>query len=217
MSDSFAYSFTITEEKHLQANFKLVLDLLIDYLKDNYRNVRVEKSGTGTVSKDDYSATESYTAVSGSNFVIMLGWADTTSDLELKLYNPSGLEVKPQGMFTLGDTRVIMAEVKDAAVGTWTYRVFGKKTPYSGQLYTAKVARIDIAGSGTEQPGTSDPTKGDVNNDGRINVEDIVLIMRDILGLESLTIEQRQRADMNGDGRVDVVDAALLQQKILGL
>ena len=55
-------------------------------------------------------------------------------------------------------------------------------------------------------------TLGDVNNDGRINVQDVTLVMKHILGLETLTIEQQEAADVNGDGVIDVQDATLLMQ-----
>jgi len=60
-------------------------------------------------------------------------------------------------------------------------------------------------------------TYGDVNNDGVVNVLDVVLVMRDILDLEPLGGQQKELADVNGDGVVDVRDAALLMQKSLGV
>lgn len=58
---------------------------------------------------------------------------------------------------------------------------------------------------------------GDVNNDGKINVHDVVLVMRHILGFESLSFVNAQLADVNGDGAVNVQDTVLLMQKSLGL
>lgn len=58
---------------------------------------------------------------------------------------------------------------------------------------------------------------GDVNEDGMINVHDVVLVMRYVLGFESLTPRQKTTADVNGDGRVNVLDVNLLLQKTLRL
>lgn len=58
---------------------------------------------------------------------------------------------------------------------------------------------------------------GDVNNDGKINVHDVVLVMRHILGFDSLGFINAQLADVNGDGAVNVQDTVLLMQKSLGL
>ncbi len=58
---------------------------------------------------------------------------------------------------------------------------------------------------------------GDLNGDGRIDVQDVVLVMRHVLGLESLTGTSKVLADVNGDGAINVRDASLITQKSLGL
>lgn len=58
---------------------------------------------------------------------------------------------------------------------------------------------------------------GDINGDGRIDVNDVVLVMRHALGMESLDGERKARADVNGDGVVNVQDVSLIMQKSLGL
>ncbi len=57
---------------------------------------------------------------------------------------------------------------------------------------------------------------GDINNDGRVNIQDAVLVIQSILGHESLTVDQRERADVDGNGRIDVNDANLIIQMTLG-
>lgn len=58
---------------------------------------------------------------------------------------------------------------------------------------------------------------GDVNNDGKIDVKDVLAIMKHILELETLTGDQLKAADVNGDGKVDVRDASLVMKKALGI
>jgi len=58
---------------------------------------------------------------------------------------------------------------------------------------------------------------GDVNQDGLIDVRDVVMVMRHILELEALDETEKQLADVNADGAIDVRDATLLMQKSLGL
>jgi len=58
---------------------------------------------------------------------------------------------------------------------------------------------------------------GDVNGDGAVNIQDVVLVMRSILGYESLSTAQRERADVDGNGRIDVNDVNLITQMTLGL
>ncbi len=62
-------------------------------------------------------------------------------------------------------------------------------------------------------------TLGDVNEDGNINVLDVVLVMQHILGLADpeLTASQKEAADVNCDGDINVQDVNLIMQKVLGL
>lgn len=64
---------------------------------------------------------------------------------------------------------------------------------------------------------TSAASYGDINGDGRIDVNDVVLVMRHTLGMNSLDGERKVRADVNGDGAVNVQDVSLIMQKSLGL
>ena len=50
-------------------------------------------------------------------------------------------------------------------------------------------------------------TKGDVNSDGKIDKEDLELLINQVLGLE----EPNENSDVNGDGAVDELDATYLK------
>lgn len=58
---------------------------------------------------------------------------------------------------------------------------------------------------------------GDINDDGAINVQDVVLVMRHVLGLSGLTTAQEIAADVNADNDIDVVDVTLIMRMSLGL
>lgn len=58
---------------------------------------------------------------------------------------------------------------------------------------------------------------GDVNGDGVINVEDVILVMQSILGLAQLEEWQQEAADVDGDGVINVDDVILIMQYVLGL
>ena len=51
---------------------------------------------------------------------------------------------------------------------------------------------------------------GDVNQDGSQNVQDIILMVNYVIGINDLDEDQIQIADLNGDGGVDVMDIILL-------
>lgn len=62
-------------------------------------------------------------------------------------------------------------------------------------------------------------TMGDINDDGAINVQDVVLVMQHVLGIDDppLTDAQKTAADVNGDGDIDVQDVTLIMQKSLNI
>lgn len=61
----------------------------------------------------------------------------------------------------------------------------------------------------------SDLLMGDVDLDGRIDGDDLVLLSQYILGAQTLTAEQGARAELNSDGRIDVFDIVALRQLVL--
>ncbi len=58
---------------------------------------------------------------------------------------------------------------------------------------------------------------GDINRDGRLDVQDVALVMRASLGLTKLNDLQFFLADVNDDRVVNVLDVSLIMQKTLGL
>ena len=57
--------------------------------------------------------------------------------------------------------------------------------------------------------------QGDVNNDGNLNILDIVQMVNIILGVEDFTDMQIFLADMNLDGTIDILDIVLLANCVL--
>lgn len=56
---------------------------------------------------------------------------------------------------------------------------------------------------------------GDVNGDGKVSVDDVTLIEKYIVQLESLTATQKRAADYNGDGYITVKDATAIQKALV--
>lgn len=63
--------------------------------------------------------------------------------------------------------------------------------------------------------------KGDINGDGKINIQDLILIKRHIVAGEKtewkLTTKRQELADINRDGRVNIQDIVLIKKDILGI
>ena len=60
----------------------------------------------------------------------------------------------------------------------------------------------------------SDP--GDINADGNINVQDVIMLINFILDIEEPDASQQYTADMNGDGILNVMDVVLIVSLIIG-
>lgn len=60
-------------------------------------------------------------------------------------------------------------------------------------------------------------TLGDVNNDGKITVEDATLTLKSAVNLITLTSTQIKAADVNNDGVVNVKDTTLIQKHVAEL
>lgn len=61
------------------------------------------------------------------------------------------------------------------------------------------------------------PQKGDVNNDGSINVTDISLTAAHVKGSVPLSEDCASRAEVNGDGEINVADISLLAAHVKGI
>jgi len=95
-----------------------------------------------------------------------------------------------------------------------------KVTPNYGsaRVYKLTVRKSDSAGLAVSTtPAGRTYNKGDVNNDGTINVRDIILIKRHIVGMEILEGDEFKAADVNEDGVVNIRDLVVLKRYMVGL
>ena len=63
----------------------------------------------------------------------------------------------------------------------------------------------------------SDLTVGDVNNDGKVNVLDAVMVLRHDANIIKLDDSQLKAADVNDDGKADVLDAVMILRYEAGI
>ncbi|MBQ8927951.1 MAG: glycosyl hydrolase 53 family protein [Oscillospiraceae bacterium] len=59
------------------------------------------------------------------------------------------------------------------------------------------------------------PERGDIHEDGRVDLTDLVALQRHLVRVSALSSEQTQSADLNEDGTVNVIDLCLLKQMLL--
>ena len=58
--------------------------------------------------------------------------------------------------------------------------------------------------------------KGDVNNNGKIDAADYLMVMDTILGKYPMSDQQKKAADVNGNGKIDAADYLMIMDYILG-
>jgi len=57
---------------------------------------------------------------------------------------------------------------------------------------------------------------GDVNNDGVMDILDIVAVTQNVLGNTEFTEDEERRADINGDGIIDILDIIFMMNIVMG-
>lgn len=82
----------------------------------------------------------------------------------------------------------------------------------SGNLVTGDI--ITITGATTASYTIS--VKGDINGDGVVKINDLILVQSHILGKTNLTGEKFYAADISGDGSIKINDLVMIQSHILG-
>ncbi|WP_155953878.1 two-component regulator propeller domain-containing protein, partial [Pseudomonas sp. URIL14HWK12:I7] len=114
-------------------------------------------------------------------------------------------------------------------IGRWGLTVFDGTnwtvyTPWNSGLPSNMVYALAVDAAGRVWIGTSDGLAvyqelilpGDVSGDGQVTVTDVVLTLRYIVGLITLSDTQKIAADFNQDGKVNITDAVLILRSIVG-
>ena len=94
----------------------------------------------------------------------------------------------------------------------------GVKLSKKGDAYSFVMPAADVAITASfckEGTGPAE-VKGDANGDGSVNIADVALICRYIMGEAQLSADARELCDMNGDGSINVTDAVLVCMKVAG-
>ncbi len=91
------------------------------------------------------------------------------------------------------------------------------KMNYKRIAYTTLFVLLLVVFSFSSITHALDIKNGDVNGDGKVNVQDVVVVMKYILEMRSLTSDQLIAADFNKDGVINVKDVTKMMQYSLGL
>lgn len=66
------------------------------------------------------------------------------------------------------------------------------------------------------EPDAPETLWGDANGDGTVDTADALLLMRHLIGTDTVEDENLELCDVNGDGSIDLVDALLIMRKAMG-
>ena len=104
------------------------------------------------------------------------------------------------------------------------YLTVSHSNPNKQHIWFNFIQNTDYAQSGTFQADDGfieiaggEYTPGDVTQDGKIDILDVITINRSIVGKESLTPIQKKAADMDGDGIPSATDSMTIMRMIVGL
>ncbi len=172
------------------------------------------------------------TAPDDSEFVHSFMIRDT--DSERILAGPLYARNQP-GPFT-GWTRAATTQITDQKLATpaANYLLLPNLTAPNLDIYTGSLddawsktghvatslCGVQIVESGLT-PGAPRPASatipGDMDGNGVINIQDIILTLRSAVGLTTPSLDQMLAGDLNGDGKINVADTLLLLRKIVGV
>lgn len=103
---------------------------------------------------------------------------------------------------------ILVAPQKDFFVGKNVLEVYVAEDNRFYDTYEIEI--INSAPPATRQ-------KGDVNNDGKVNSTDAILLLQHSVGERNLTSQEQKYADMNGDKRFNSTDALAILRIAVGI
>ena len=174
----------------------------------SYLNVRY----VGNVNGTPFDVTDS---IYYTKFYVDQGWG---------LFSNGNLNQYWLGIDASGTNYVLRHARRGHAVGL--SQIGARQRALNGENYTsilgfyydgAYPAASALIGNKTLTTRGFAPPKGDVSNNGPVDVNDVIILCRYIAGTVSLNSTQLSNADVNLDGRVSIADAILICRFIAGL
>lgn len=200
VSDKASYSFKVKGDRVLVANyspkFKELENQVEEYLEKRHPNISRVKDYNGVLDPGATSDPQVYKVSAGKDVVFSVAWSG--SKLKLSVIDPDGNLYKE----VEGSKSPISLVNQNAGAGDWAFTVTGVDVPHVDYPYVAMVGEF---------------LYGDINNDGKINVSDVVLVMRHVLEIEKVSDSKLPIIDVNGDGDINVLDVTLIMRRALGL
>ena len=181
--------------------------------ENSYYDFQIVIHSSGAIDLNYNSITGTYSASigiqgSGSTGSQVIFNSDIEENVTIALKgSPDWLTVAPeQGMLLDGDNQTISVMANSADLADGSYDAYVRVVSNGGSL--SLPVSLDVGGG-------SSIVLGDVNMDGNINVQDIILIVNIALGTLDPTSDQAEAADLNLDGIINILDVIALVNIIL--
>ena len=130
--------------------------------------------------------------------------SDAEEDLSLTSYD---------NLMNGGESGDVVIPYDHANSLLWQYITFGYMPPGNNDLTGSQIDVIAQWSNEGARPEPNEPMIGDMNDDGIVNVLDVVLLVNSVLNGGSA--DDYPQADVNGDGTLNVLDVVLLINIIL--
>ena len=122
------------------------------------------------------------------------------------------------GATKLGSMSFTFSDIEAVKLGTGPVVTTTTTTTTTKATTTTTTTKPTTATTKTTTTTQPKPTgSGDVNNDGRINVFDVMIVKQIVVDPNGLYGTHSNSADLNGDGYVNVLDIAIIKRIVAGL
>ncbi len=131
------------------------------------------------------------------------------------IVNKMGVKVNDKIMYGISPGTNVDTLIKSVTAnkGTATVVDISNKAKSTGALVTGD--KITVKGT-SDSLSLTISVRGDIKNDGKISVLDLLKCQKHILGTDKLANEYFYAADTNYDGKINVLDLLKIQKHILG-
>ena len=156
-----------------------------------------------------------------TSFEARVASATNGGNIELRLDSPTGTLIGTCAVDGTGGWQAWTTKSCKVSGATGKHDLYLRFTGGSGYLFNMNWWKFS-SDSATPTPTpvttpTPSGTKGDLNNDGKINSIDFALLRLHLLGESPLTGDALANADVNNDGKANSIDFGFMRQYLLGI
>jgi hypothetical protein len=122
------------------------------------------------------------------------------------------------GAFTLWQVNTTATSAAYTGQVGHTYGFYSIARDLVGNMEAPKTtAEATTTVTATPSPPSPGALKGDIDGDGKVDLQDIILIADFLTGKQDLTPAQQAAADVDGDGKIDIFDIIEIARYLAGL